>query len=275
MASILVVDDDKATRLVVRTVLTRAGMRTTVAKDGAAALALLRKRRFDLMLLDVWMPRMNGLELLARLRGRRARPIIVVMTSDDTPATLLGAVREQAFQYVHKPIEPMSLLRVVRDALKAPAAPPIEVTSARPNWVEIVVPCTREAADRIQVIMAKLEADLPEEVRDTIASSFRELLMNAIEWGGKLDPKRKVRIAYVRTNSVIMYRIADPGPGFKLEGLEHAAISHPDNPIEHMHIREEKGLRPGGFGLLMVRARVDELVYNEKQNEVIFMKYLR
>jgi anti-sigma regulatory factor (Ser/Thr protein kinase) len=221
------------------------------------------------------MPRMNGLELLARLRGRRARPIIVVMTSDDTPATLLSAVREQAFQYVHKPIEPMSLLRVVRDALKAPAAPPIEVTSARPNWVEIVVPCTREAADRIQVIMAKLEADLPEEMRDTIASSFRELLMNAIEWGGKLDPKRKVRIAYVRTKSVVMYRIADPGPGFKLEGLEHAAISHPDNPIEHMQIREEKGLRPGGFGLLMVRARVDELVYNEKQNEVIFMKYLR
>ena len=42
-----------------------------------------------------------------------------------------------------------------------------------------------------------------------------------------------------------------------------------------MRIREEKGLRPGGFGLLMVRAKVDELVYNEKQNEVLFMKYLK
>ena len=39
--------------------------------------------------------------------------------------------------------------------------------------------------------------------------------------------------------------------------------------------REEKGLRPGGFGLLMVRAKVDEPVYNEKQNEVLFMKYLK
>jgi hypothetical protein len=41
-----------------------------------------------------------------------------------------------------------------------------------------------------------------------------------------------------------------------------------------MQVREQKGLRPGGFGLLMVRAKVDELIYNEKQNEVMFVKYL-
>jgi hypothetical protein len=59
-----------------------------------------------------------------------------------------------------------------------------------------------------------------------------------------------------------------------MEGLDHAAISHPDNPIEHVMIREEKGLRPGGFGILMVKAKVDDLIYNEKQNEVVFIKYL-
>jgi anti-sigma regulatory factor (Ser/Thr protein kinase) len=98
--------------------------------------------------------------------------------------------------------------------------------------------------------------------------------MNAIEWGGKLDPKRRVRIAYLRGRRMLLYRVADPGPGFRMEDLDHAAISHPDDPIEHMRVREEKGLRPGGFGLLMVRAQVDELIYNEKQNEVVFVKYL-
>jgi hypothetical protein len=39
-------------------------------------------------------------------------------------------------------------------------------------------------------------------------------------------------------------------------------------------IREEKGLRPGGFGILMVKAKVDDLIYSEKQNEVVFIKYL-
>ena len=70
-----------------------------------------------------------------------------------------------------------------------------------------------------------------------------------------------------------MYRIADPGPGFSFDELDHAA-SRTTIRLEHIKIREEKGLRAGGFGLLMVRAQVDELVYNEKQNEVIFMKYL-
>ena len=41
-----------------------------------------------------------------------------------------------------------------------------------------------------------------------------------------------------------------------------------------MKVREEQGIRPGGFGLVMVRGKVDELIYNEKQNEVLFIKYL-
>ena len=59
-----------------------------------------------------------------------------------------------------------------------------------------------------------------------------------------------------------------------MAGLAHAAIAHSGDPIEHMRVRESKGLRPGGFGILLVRANVDELIYNEKQNEVVFVKYL-
>ena len=70
-----------------------------------------------------------------------------------------------------------------------------------------------------------------------------------------------------------MYRIADPGQGFTFDDLAHAAVSYND-PIEHIKVREEMQLRAGGFGLLTVRAQVDELVYNEKHNEVIFIKYL-
>ena len=97
--------------------------------------------------------------------------------------------------------------------------------------------------------------------------------MNAVEWGGRLDPSHKVRITCVRTDRMLMYRIADPGPGFSFENLDHAAIGH-DNPIDHMLVRNAKGLRAGGFGVLTARASVDELVYNQKQNEVIFIKYL-
>ena len=150
MNRILVVDDDKTTRLVLSKVLTSAGYLTSVAKDGVEALKALGSDRFDLLLLDVWMPRMNGLELLSKLRDREQRPRVVVMTSDDAPETLLKAVRQQAFKYVHKPVAAEALLETVRDALAAPEGPPIEVISARPEWVELVVPCTREAAGRIE-----------------------------------------------------------------------------------------------------------------------------
>ena len=171
-------------------------------------------------------------------------------------------------------LEVRNLLDVVQSALNASDEPQtIEVVSAKPDWVELLVPCTREAAEQIQQVVARLGADLPEDVRESVVFAFRELVMNAVEWGGGLNPSHKVRITCVRTDRMLMYRIADPGPGFSFDNLDHAAIAH-DNPIDHVLIRNAKGLRAGGFGVLTVRGSVDELVYNQKQNEVIFIKYL-
>jgi DNA-binding NtrC family response regulator len=122
MSNILLVDDDRMTLHVLQSVLNGAGFTVSVARDGVEALAALRAQSFDLVLLDVWMPRMNGLEVLAKLRTRKTRPRVVVMTSDDAPETLLLAVREQAFNYVHKPVTPEALLDAVREALEASAA---------------------------------------------------------------------------------------------------------------------------------------------------------
>ena len=72
-----------------------------------------------------------------------------------------------------------------------------------------------------------------------------------------------------------MYRIADPGDGFDIDKLRHAAIANPaDSPLEHAINREEQGLRPGGLGLTTTLSLVDELIYNEARNEVVFIKYL-
>jgi CheY-like chemotaxis protein/anti-sigma regulatory factor (Ser/Thr protein kinase) len=277
MKNVLVVDDDPVTRHLLRSVLEGAGYAVATAGDGVAALEQARRTGDgapDLILLDVWLPGMSGLDVLGLLRAEGLRPRVVVMTSDDTPETMLRALSEQALQFVAKPIDPGSLLDIVAAALEKTSVPGIEVISAKPEWVELVVPCDREAASRIEGFLAHLDADLTPEVRESVGYAFRELLLNAIEWGGRLDPTRKVRIAYLRARRMLLYRIADPGPGFRLEDLSHAAIAHEGNPIEHMKAREEKGLRPGGFGLLLVSAKVDELLYNEARNEVVFVKYL-
>jgi len=273
---ILVVEDDAPTRVLIRGVLKRGGYQVDAAKDGVEGLKKARAKEFDLVLTDIWMPRMNGLELLGELR-KEPKPLrVVVMTSDSTPATVLRAIKEQAYHYLTKPVDPKALLEQVESAVATEgAAGPIEVLSASRDWVELLVPCEHETADRIQSFMEKLDADLPEEARDRVGRVFHEMLLNAIEWGGHLDPNRKVRISCLRAKRMVLYRIADPGTGFQFEDLPHAAVSYaPDQLFEHVEVRKERGLRPGGFGILMARAMVDELIYNEAHNEVVFVKYL-
>jgi CheY-like chemotaxis protein len=272
---ILVVDDDRGLRLALSTLLTNAGHTVETADDGPQALDLLQDRAFDIVLLDIGLPSMSGLDVLEQARAREKPPLVIMMTADDTPQTVLESVRRQAFRYLRKPFPPKTIVEVVSDAVGSAVDLSFEVVSARPEWLELVAPCTLEMAERIQSFVMHLDAHLPEDVHEAVADAFRELLTNAIEWGGKFDPKRKVRISCVRARKMLLYKIADPGEGFDIEGLTHAAISNPEHdPIRHLQVREEQGLRPGGFGLAMTRSLVDELIYNEARNEVIFVKYL-
>ena len=274
-ASILVADDDRTTRFAICSMLRKAGYAVTSVQNGALALRKIQQMNFDLAFLDIWMPKLTGLEVLARVRLGESHPKVVIMTSDGTPESVLTAVREQAYAYLSKPFPPREAVEVAQRALRQDASPPIEVVSAKPHWVELLIPCTREAAERIESFLMKLDTDLPDEQRDTIGLAFRELLMNAVEWGGKLDPNRKVRIAYLRSTHILLYRIADPGPGFNFKELVHAAVGQPTGePLAHVSVRDQLGIRPGGFGIAMIRAIADELLYNEAQNEVIFIKYL-
>jgi CheY-like chemotaxis protein/anti-sigma regulatory factor (Ser/Thr protein kinase) len=276
MPHILVADDDATTRQMIGGVLKKNGYTVSTASDGVAALRAIQKKKFDLVLLDIWMPKLTGLGLLGKLEAEKQIPKIIVMTTDKTSDTVLSALRGRVYQFLIKPLDADSLLLTVESALSAnPASPPIEIISAKPHWIELLVPCEQSVVGRVQSFLLHMENDLPPDVIEKVGYAFRELLNNAIEWGGRLDPNLKVRISYVRTKKMLMYRLDDPGPGFKIEELSHAAVNNPEeDPIAHMKAREEKGLRPGGLGLLLTQQMVDELVYNESRNSVVLVKYL-
>jgi CheY-like chemotaxis protein len=271
MPTILIVEDDRAAREGLCQLLTGAGFSVTTAGDGAEALTKLEEQRFDVMLLDIWLPKMNGLELLGRLRDKPAQPKIIIMTADDSTETLLLSLRKEAHQFVRKPIEPTALLALVRSAVGSPGEPSIVVLSARPAWVELLVPCGHEVADRIQSYIVNLDVDLPREIRETMGVIFRELLLDAMEWDGHLDPNRKVRIAYLRARKVLLYRITDAGDRFRSSDLPLAAARHTDTSLQSDRRRGSNLLRPGA---LLARAEGDELLFNEARNEVVVVKYL-
>ena len=158
---ILIVDDDRALRFVLSNLLERRRSYRRSGPDGREALRRLDAGAFDIVLLDIGLPDLSGLDVLAHARTVASPPIVVMMTADDTPETLLSAVRQQAYRYLRKPFAPTAIVEVIDDAIaSAPSASlSIEVVSARPEWVELVAPCVLEMADRIQSFVMQLETE--------------------------------------------------------------------------------------------------------------------
>jgi CheY-like chemotaxis protein len=275
MKKILVVDDNESEREGLCLLLERFGFKADGAADGVEALQKIEQKKFDLLLVDIWMPRMNGLELLTRL-PENSGPKALVITADDTAETLLQPLREKAYLFIAKPFDPKEFIALVRSTLDAPPAPDrIQVLSAQPNWVKLRFACEMQTAGRIEYFFDHLNSGLPPPVRQSVRMAFHELLMNAIEWGGQLNPASQAQIDYLRTGRFLMCRIADPGTGFNPAELEHAAIAiQSEDPLKPAGVREERGMRPGGYGIQLAISLVDELVYNEAHNEVVMVKYL-
>lgn len=273
---ILVVDDDPEMHELISFALKRHGYDVVSAHDAFEGLRVLAETSVDLAMLDIMMPNMDGLEMLSTLRPDHPNLRVIMMTAISTPEAAVSALRDQACDFLAKPFDIGDLISAVDTALSmSPREIKIEVMSARPEWIELKVPCSDAAVEPLERLMAQLKTDLPRTTRESVSLAFREMLRNAIEHGGHSDPSKFVAVAYLRTPRIIIYRIKDPGSGFVVESLHHSAILNPqDDPTHHVRVREEKGMRAGGFGILIARNMVDEMVYNEQHNEVVLIKYL-
>ncbi|HEX7136995.1 MAG TPA: response regulator transcription factor [Vicinamibacterales bacterium] len=114
---ILVVDDDPQIRRVMRVTLTGQGYEVDDAKDGESALEKLRQQRFDLVLLDMNMPGMDGLEACRSIRSQ-SDIAIIMLTVRDAEADKVEALDAGADDYITKPYNPPELLARIRAALR-------------------------------------------------------------------------------------------------------------------------------------------------------------
>src|ERR1051325_1444891 len=275
MTTVLIADDDAAGRGMYRRVLEYEGCNVLDVASGEQALEILEHQPIDLLLTDVLMPGMDGLELLERARDLHPDLRAIIMTGFKTDEAIIRAFRNKACDFRRKPFHVDELVEAVQSAMGRDPNCQIEVISDKPDWIELRVPCDLSAVEPIQKFLSELQGNLPKETREAIGSVFRELLNNASEHGGKLDIPKKVELKYIRLKRAIMYSIKDPGEGFDLKQIEHAAVANPDDePYRHMQLRQQKGLRPGGFGIMLASQTIDELVYNQKHNELIFVKYI-
>lgn len=273
---LLTVDGDPAAHEFLADLLKQEDRTVQGVSGGDEALELLRETPYDLVVAD---PGRNGRDACKLVRSVRAiRPETkVILTGRQDPGNALAALRAQAYSYFHKPLAPGPFAEIVRRALDSSSwQKDIQVRSARPEWVTLEMSCKMETAERTTQLLRELTADLSAGVSEDVTVAFHELLMNAIEHGCKSDPSKRVHVSVLRTSHSLLVHLRDPGKGFALDEIEHAAVCNPeDSPTRHVEIRAEHGQRPGGFGILMASKLVDELLYNERGNEVFFQKNFR
>ena len=270
---LLIVDDNPSMHALVKSMLKGTSWNPESASSAEEALDRLKDRSYDVILTDIVMPQMDGLSLLRRIGEILPDASVLVMTAENRPDRIAGSIRGHAFGYLSKPFSKQQLTDALADAQTFRMEPDdIEVLSDKADWIAVRARCKLDVAGRLVRFFRELPSDLDQNGRDDAATAFRELLINAVEHGGKLDPGQKVELHFIRTTRSIVYYVRDPGQGFSFDKLGHAAISHPDDPTEHIKIRENLGIRPGGFGLLILNNFADELIYNAKGNEVILIK---
>ncbi len=114
--SILIVDDEDSVRESLQLWFTEDGYRVDCAENAIKALDLLEKQEFDIILADIKMPGMDGLELLRRIKSFNNTSIVIIMTAFATVDTAVKALKDGAFDYITKPFDPDDLSHLIRNA---------------------------------------------------------------------------------------------------------------------------------------------------------------
>ncbi|MGL4339198.1 MAG: MtrAB system response regulator MtrA [Rhodoglobus sp.] len=179
-ARILVIDDDTALAEMIGIVLRAEGFETFFCDDGAAAVEAFRSTQPDLLLLDLMLPGMDGIEVCSRIRQESGVPIIMLTAKSDTTDVVRG-LESGADDYVVKPFNPKELIARVRTRLR----PIPENTSGPLRIGDLTIDVTGHEVRRgdIQVNLTPLEFQLLLTLALTPKQAFtREMLLEQV-WG--------------------------------------------------------------------------------------------
>ena len=291
MASILIAEDSVTQATHIRGLLERASHSVVVAEDGAQAIKALGEKLPDIVLTDLNMPEMDGLELVEHVRERHSEIPVVVMTAEGSEDAAVAALRKGAASYLPKRAIAKSLVKTISEILEL-----MEARCGRDEVMEALV-----ASESSYVIgndhqfAGRVIARLEEQLRTLkysdatgmlrITMALREAVANAIDHGNlELDSSlrdqdgpaysdlgkqrlrqepwksRRITITSRVTPDQVRYTVADQGRGF-----DPSSLSDPRDP--------ENLLRAHGRGLMLIRSFMDEVTHNEAGTVITMVKH--
>ncbi|HJN11448.1 MAG: response regulator [Pirellulaceae bacterium] len=291
MASVLVVDDSPLDLRLASRILEEIGFKVRTAADGEAALEQLANAPSDVVLTDVQMPTMNGLQLVEAMGHRHPMIPIIMMTGCGSEETAVEALRSGAASYVPKSNLARDLVGTVKSVLS--------ITRARRQNRTILDSMTQLKAEYVlnNTVdgLDSLIGHLKEQLRQMrlfgegdiirVGTALYESLINSIEHGNLEMPvserekqdsyyrrvleernrcapfrSRHVRLTTLLTRSLVKFVVQDEGPGFDPSTLPDPTL--PSNVGQ-----------TNGRGLFLIRTFMDEVTFNETGNVVTMIKH--
>lgn len=197
MSRVLVVEDERRLSSFLEKGLRANGLTPTVAPDGRTAAVLARDREFDLMLLDLGLPDMDGLELLRDLRRRGVRLPTIVLSARDELGDMVAGLDGGADDYVTKPFRFEELLARIRARLRPEVASSASVLRGHSGRISLDVRTREATVDGRTVSLTAREFTMLETLlRHTGHVLSREQLLSHV-WGYDFDPASNVVDVYV------------------------------------------------------------------------------
>jgi DNA-binding response OmpR family regulator len=285
---VLLVEDDPGVRCSLVEILRHYGYDPREAGDGREAIELFTRQPADIVVTDVRMPGIDGLELLARIKRAAPETSVVIMTGFGAEETAIQAIRNGASNYFKKPVnipEFVYALGVLADLVRSRREHQFDPRLL--EWESRIVRVGSDFDD-IYPVIRELTANAAAFSFDVESTriALLEAVTNAIEHGslgitreekqaamraGKLRElyaeragcapwrDRQVRIEYELTPTQVFYRIADEGDGFDWRALPDS--ENPDNLFSGC-----------GRGIVVMRLSMDAVTFNERGNQVTLVK---
>ena len=290
MTTALVADDSKVDQRFVGTVVNRAGIDTIFADHGQAALEIFQKTAVDLVVTDMQMPEMDGLELVKAIRQIDPLVPIILVTAHGSEDLALRALRGGASSYVAKRLITRDLPGTIEQVLALAAnakdqrtalacLTSTQCTMELPNDYANVGPvihylrgeiarlnlCAEEQLNHFALALDEAFTNAIDHGNLEVSSSLREPDGNAyfrtIQERRTQPPyaARRIHVTASFTHDTATISIRDEGPGF-----DYRAMPDPTAP--------ENLTKPSGRGLFLIHTFSDEVRYNEAGNEITLIK---
>lgn len=290
MTTILVVDDNTLDQQIAGACVQEAGCEAIYAAHGLEALEVVKRDKPDIVLTDLQMPEMDGLELVGKLTKDNPQMPVILMTAFGSEQIAVEALQAGAASYVPKKNLRRDLRHALRGVLSAVAT--IEqrdtvrnlleemhsqfVVGYEPNAPRALIMYLREELDRLNFgdtsTLLRLSTALMEALANAIDHGNLELNSELRESGGQAYSElgrqrvkqppysdRRVHVTAILKPSEAKFVILDEGPGF-----DTSSLPDPTDP--------ENLLKPSGRGILLMRTFLNEVSFNEKGNEVTLLK---